>query len=468
MTKDVAPYGIRITCDTKDALPWDQMDILQGALKIRTKEDYRKIKASIDEHGFADPFLVWREGEHNWIIDGTGRAELFSQLSAEGVELPPLLPVVYVHVRDMAEAKALLLKITSDFGKISSKGLQEFIKGLTIDFNDLGLNVFIPPNMPEGMGRVPPAPREAATQLGDCYEFCDTDGAVRHRLICGDAGQAASYAALMDGEQAALVFTDPPYGVSIGDHNRDLNQAKQRVFGDETGGSITDDLAFDDFEAEQLETFLARCFGLMAGAMADDAAYYVCSGSSYTGIAIARALRAAKIPVHQELIWVKGGTTMGLKRSDYAWQHEKIWYGWKKTHHFYGLGQYKTTVWNYAKPQKNKIHPTMKPVALVKNAIKDAEGTRIDKRENGVINNTGKHGIVLDPFAGSGTTLVACEHLSRRARLIELEPRYCDVIVARALLVNPALTVYRTRAGGRAALDPAEISAWIETTKGVL
>lgn len=424
--------AIRINCEAKETLPFDSLEIFQGQLKKRNSEDYRKIKESILKHGFIAPFFVWCDAEHAWLLDGTGRAEALMQMKAEGWAIPDM-PVVYVHCRDAAEAKEILLKITSSYGKISSKGLEEFIAGLAIDFDSLGLGVYKAPDLREELGLAPDAPKEAHTVSGDVY---DIGG---HRLVCGDSGQEEAYRRLMGDERAALVFTDPPYGVNIGQKNRDKNEAHG-------GASLTDDMANDDLDADALFSFLARVFCRMNAYMREDASYYVCNGGGYAGIAIAQALKEAGLPAKYEIIWCKNAATFSMGRNDYDYQHEKIWYGWKGSHHFYGLGKWKTTLWAFNKPQMSKLHPTMKPPELVENAIKDGMEP-MEKGTQAVLNNSVKNDIILDPFGGSGTTLAAAERLKRRARLIEIEPKYCDVIVKRAMGMNPALEVTLTRGG---------------------
>jgi DNA modification methylase len=127
-------------------------------------------------------------------------------------------------------------------------------------------------------------------------------------------------------------------------------------------------------------------------------------------------MKDAGLPVRHILIWVKNSATFSLGRLDYDYQHEPIFYTWTKSHHNYRQGEYRTTIWAYDKPKKNDLHPTMKPVELVANCIKD--GTKKDD-------------VVLDIFGGSGTTMIAAEQLGRKCYMMELDPHYCDIIIAR-------------------------------------
>ena len=127
-------------------------------------------------------------------------------------------------------------------------------------------------------------------------------------------------------------------------------------------------------------------------------------------------MHKARWNVKHELIWVKNSPTFSMGRLDYDYQHEPILYGWKKSHNFYGKGKYNKSIWTIDKPKKCDLHPTMKPIELLENAL---------------LNSSVKNNIVLDLFGGSGTTLIACEQLGRKARLMELDPKYVDVIVNR-------------------------------------
>lgn len=161
---------------------------------------------------------------------------------------------------------------------------------------------------------------------------------------------------------------------------------------------------------------LRRAFVNVREACAEDAVYYVTSPQGGSLGLMMMMMRDAGLPVRHVLMWVKNSATFSIGRLDYDYQHEPIFYTWAKTHHNYRAGENRTTVWRYDKPRKCDLHPTMKPVALVANAIYD--GSR-------------EGDIVLDAFGGSGTTLIACEQTGRKCRMIELDPHYCDVILRR-------------------------------------
>ena len=231
-----------------------------------------------------------------------------------------------------------------------------------------------------------------------------------HRLMCGDSISLDDVKKLMGGVKADLVFTDPPYGVSIGSKNEMLNSFQK-------AGRCTHNIENDTLSADDLR-------GLIAGAMTNarlscepDACYYVTSPQrGDLELMMQEAMRDAGLPVRHILIWRKNVATFSLGRMDYDYQHEPIFYTWTEKHHNYRKGENRTSVGNYDKPRKCDLHPTMKPVELVANCMKD--GTLLGDK-------------VLDLFGGSGTTLIAAEQLGRKCFMMELDPHYCDVIIAR-------------------------------------
>lgn len=210
--------------------------------------------------------------------------------------------------------------------------------------------------------------------------------------------------------KANLVFTDPPYGVSIGSKNEMLNSFDK-------AGICKQNIENDTLSAEDLR-------GLIVGAMTNarlscepDACYYVTAPQNGDlGLMMQEAMRDAGLPIRHILIWRKNTATFSLGRMDYDYQHEPIFYTWTEKHHNYRKGDFRTSVWDYDKPRKCDLHPTMKPVELVANCMKD--GTLLGDK-------------VLDLFGGSGTTIIAAEQLGRKCFMMELDPHYCDVIIAR-------------------------------------
>jgi DNA modification methylase len=232
-----------------------------------------------------------------------------------------------------------------------------------------------------------------------------------HRLLCGDATVLADVERVLDGQLADMTFTDPPYNVDYGSSAKDkLRGNKRKILNDNLGNG---------FEAFLLDA-CANILSVTKGAV------YVCMSSSELHT-LQRAFLAAGGKWSTFVIWAKHTFTLG--RADYQRMYEPILYGWPAGHDRYWCGaRDQGDVWFMDKPARNDLHPTMKPVALVERALRNSSKSR---------------DIVLDPFGGSGSTLIACEKTGRQARLVELDPRYCDVIIRR----------WQDWAGGTAVLE---------------
>jgi len=237
----------------------------------------------------------------------------------------------------------------------------------------------------------------------------------RHRLMCGDSTDGGDVALLMNGERADLVFTDPPYNVAIGSKNAVLNEMNHARRGHRVETEIAGDKGLTD--AEIGEQLWKPAFQNMADHAKDDCSIYVTMPQGGTHMMMMMMMMAdACWQVKYELMWLKNQPTFSMGRLDYDYKHEPIMYGWKKTHNFYGKGKFTKSVWEIDKPRESKLHPTMKPIELIANALE---------------NSTKENDCVLDVFGGSGSTLIACEQLNRACYMMELDPHYCDVIIAR-------------------------------------
>ncbi|MFA5385937.1 MAG: site-specific DNA-methyltransferase [Eubacteriales bacterium] len=233
--------------------------------------------------------------------------------------------------------------------------------------------------------------REPVTKPGDIWQLG------KHRLMCGDATVIANVESLMAGQSASMLFTDPPYNVDYTGKTNDALKIKN-----------------DRMKDGQFYKFLFDAFTNMLAVTVPGGAVYVCHADS-EGLNFRKAITDAGWLLKQCIVWVKNGIVMG--RQDYHWQHEPILYGWKpgSAHTWYG-GRKEATVWNFDKPLRNAEHPTMKPVGITARAVQ---------------NSSRPGDIVLDLFAGSGTTMIAAEQIERAAYLMELDPVYCDVIINR-------------------------------------
>lgn len=232
---------------------------------------------------------------------------------------------------------------------------------------------------------------ETVCKKGDIWQLGN------HRLMCGDSTKPEDIAALMAGERADIWLTDPPYNVDYVGKTKDALKINN-----------------DKMSPEQFREFLNSAFKAAFDVLVDGGAFYIWFASrEYVNFEL--ALREAGLQVRQELIWNKNSLVMG--RQDYQWKHEPCLYGWKDgaAHRWYS-DRSQTTVIDWKRPTKSEEHPTMKPVGLF--------GYQIG-------NSSKKGDVVLDTFGGSGTTIIACEQLNRKARSMELDPHYCDVIIAR-------------------------------------
>lgn len=380
---------------------WPVERLIPYARNARTHSDEQvaQVAASIAEFGFVNPILVGPDG-----VLLAGHARL---LAARKLRLTQVPVLVLGHLNE-TQRRALVIadnRLAMNAGwdeemlRVELESLQEDgfdldIVGFTED--EIGVLLRDPEDAAEGQtdeDAVPEAPETAVTVAGDVWILGE------HRLLCGDATQLDSVEKVLAGGLADMVFTDPPYNVNYGATMKDKLRGKKR--------KIANDNLGQDFE-QFLRDFCVNILAVTKGAI------YVCMSSSEIHT-LQRVFRDAGGHWSTFVIWAKNTFTMG--RSDYQRQYEPILYGWKEgTDHFWCGARDQGDVWFVKKPVVNDLHPTMKPVELVERAIRNSSKGR---------------DTVLDPFGGSGTTLIACEKAGRQARLIELEPKYCDVIVRR-------------------------------------
>lgn len=375
------------------------------ARNARTHSDSQvaQIAGSIAEFGFVNPVLV---GGDNIIIAGHGRVMAAKKLGLKTV------PTIKLDHLTENQRRALVIadnKIAENAGwdeellrlELQNLADEDFDLDL-LGFDDVELDDLLTSLDDDEAAaldeNIPEVQENPVSRTGDIWIMGE------HRLLCGDSTSEADMKKLMAGELADMVFTDPPYNVNYGDTAKDKLRSKG---GAKAGRKIMNDNLGDDFEA-----FLtAACKNMLAHTKG---ALYICMSSSELDT-LQSAFRNAGGKWSTFIIWAKNTFTLG--RSDYQRQYEPILYGWKDGNDRYWCGaRDQGDVWFYNKPQKNDLHPTMKPVDLVVRGIKNSSKT-LD--------------IVLDPFGGSGSTLIAAEHTGRQARLIELDPKYVDVIVRR-------------------------------------
>ena len=236
----------------------------------------------------------------------------------------------------------------------------------------------------------------AISKLGEIYQLG------RHRLMCGDSTNGI--VEVMDNKLCNLLLTDPPYGVSYADKNAFLNSIAR-------GNRNQTKIENDHQTPDEMKEFWTEAFGAIFPHLSDDASYYICSPQGGELLLLLLSLYDIGYPSRHMIIWNKNNHVLG--RSDYNYKHEPLLYGWKEKHIFYGKGNHHNSVWDIAKPLSSKEHPTMKPIELMAECI---------------LNSSKEDDIILDPFLGSGSTLIACEQTDRICYGMELDPKYCDVI----------------------------------------
>lgn len=402
-----------------ETMALDKLKPYENNAKEQPQEQIDQIAESIEQFGMNDPIAVW--GKDNLIVEGYGRWEACKLLGMTEA------PVIRLDHLTVAQRKAYTLahnKLTMNSG-FDLDLLAAELDAIEQEDPDIDMALFgfdtwedeEPEPQEDNYEGVLPA--EPKSKLGEKYRLGD------HILLIGDATEDIER--LMDGEEADLLLTDPPYNVDYVGKTKDALQIDNDNLGDDAFVSL-----------------LQAAFEGSQRAMRDGAAFYVWYASR-THIAFEEALQYAGLSVRQQLIWAK--TPFVLGRQDYQWQHEPILYGWKDTapHYFtdrrdigtvfddYDLSAISKqeaiallqlikdttmigTVVREKKPAVSDLHPTMKPVTILGKMI---------------LNSTQKGDIVLDPFGGSGSTLIACEQTHRRCRIMELDPRYADVIIDR-------------------------------------
>jgi len=363
--------------------------------RTHSDEQVAQIAGSIREFGFTNPVLVDKDGT---IVAGHGRVMAARKLGMASVPCLRLGHLTESQVRAYVIAdNKLALNAGWDEQMLKSEIAAIKDDGFDIDllgFSDDELSELLQPEIVEGQtdpDQVPEAPEEPATKPGDLWVLGD------HRLLCGDSTNFESVNRLVLNQKVDILITDPPYNVAY----EGKTEKKLKIEN-------------DSMEDGAFRQFLQDVYTAADSVMREGAVFYIwhadSEGHNFRGAAFETGWK-----VRQCLVWNKN--TLVLGRQDYHWKHEPCLYGWKDgAAHYWGSDRTQTTVLDFNKPSRNGEHPTMKPVELFKYQI----------------GNSSKPGdVVLDLFGGSGTTAIACEQLGRKARLMELDPRYCDVIVKR-------------------------------------
>lgn len=375
--------------NTADLLPADynpRKDLKPG------DAEYEKLKRSIEQFGYVEP-VIWNKTTGR-VVGGHQRLKVLMDMGMTEVDC-----VVVEMDEDKEKALNIALnKISGDWDKDKLALLIADLQGADFDvsltgFEPAEIDDLFKDTLKDGV-KDDDFDVGAELEKSTMTKPADIWTLGRHRLICGDSTKAETYDLLMGSTKANLVITDPPYNVNY----------------EGSAGKIKNDNMAD----EAFYNFLLAAYTQMHSAMADDASIYVFHADT-EGLNFRRAFADAGFYLSGCCIWKKQSLVLG--RSPYQWQHEPCLYGWKKNgkHQWY-TGRKETTIWEFDKPKKNGDHPTMKPIPLLAYPI---------------MNSSMSNSVVLDPFGGSGSTLIACEQTDRVCYTVELDEKFCDVIVKR-------------------------------------
>ena len=362
------------------------------------------VAASIKEFGFKVPVIIDKD---NIIVAGHTRIKAAGKLGIDKV------PCIIADDLSEEQIKAFRLADNKvgelaqwDFSKLEEelKELSEMDLDFQMDefgFSEIGGGTEQTEIIEDDFDDT--LPEEPKAKLGDIYELGD------HRLICGDSTDVETIDRLMDGNLADMVFTDPPYGVSYTDKNEFLNSI-------DNADRLVNAIENDSKKPEEMHDFWVEAFTNLYIHTKQQMSYYITAPQGGDLLLLLQAIRESGFALKHQLVWNKNNHVLG--RCDYNYKHEPIIYGWKLKgiHKFYGNGTMKTSVWDVNKPLRSDLHPTMKPIELIVNALK---------------NSAQKGDIILDLFGGSGSTLIASEEVGCRCFMCELDPHYIDVIIGR-------------------------------------
>lgn len=352
------------------------------------------VAASIREFGFKVPIIIDKD---NIIVAGHTRYKAAKKLG--------LKTVPCIKADDLTDEQVKAFRLADN--KVAEQAdwdfelLNEELETITMDMDQFGFD--LPEDDEETQTEiieddVPDVPEEPKSKYGQVYQLGN------HRLMCGDSTKKEDVEKLLNGVKADLLITDPPYNVSMERKSKDVLKS------DNYSHIENDELSEDEFKI-----FLKSVFTNANDSLKDDASYYVFSCQGGDSELMMMMMRECGIRCRHQIIWVKDAPVFSMGRLDYDYKHEPILYGWKKKHNFYRKGQQDKSVWEF-KRTANKLHPTMKPVELIVNAL---------------MNSTKNGNIVIDLFGGSGSTLMACEQTERINYSMELDPHYVDVIIQR-------------------------------------
>ena len=395
---------ISIKCETSEKLELADLTEMQGGLKERTDIDYDKIKLSICKFGFSFTFFIWKSGNKNYLIDGHGRFATLCKMQKDGY-LIPSLPVVYIQCKNKTEAKQKLLRLNSQYGKMTKESVLEFAEDIDLNFDEIALPDTVIDFSEseeiaetEGDDDIPDVDEKEKpnSERGCMYELGNSI------LMCGDSTNAEDVARLMGGEKADMVFTDPPYGMGLDTDYSDMTSKSEFTKRKNIGNS-------KEYAQGKVDEFAPKMIEMLLSLNARETFLW---GADYYAELLEDKNNGSWI------VWDKRASAEGDVAKDES--ADKM-YGscfelcWSKNKHKRDIARVKWAgVFGTEKEFDHKrYHPTQKPIKLIEWFMtRYARGGQL----------------VVDLYGGSGSTLIGCEKNGLRCRTMELDPHYCDVI----------------------------------------
>ena len=407
--------------------PLDSFHELQEDFKKSDPDKLAKLQMLIITRGFKYSFKVWKDPDGVlWIIDAHQRKKALTAWRKAGFTMPPI-PYEEIEAKDKQEAVEEIAAYNSEFASknpdtilfrkynIDSEVLERFSLGFEPVKTDFGADTTClfhgqesaDVKEDEAVFSLPQEEGKVFARPGDVFLLGS------NRLMCGDCRSRSDVSVLMDGRYADMILTDPPYNVDYQGGSQDQLKIEN-----------------DSMENDTFALFLKQVFSIMFSIIKPGGSFYVFHADS-EGENFRKSLRSSGFKIAQCCIWVKDSLVMG--RQDYQWQHEPCLYGWKPgAAHFWNSDRKQTTVWNFDKPRANRIHPTMKPVALMAYPV---------------CNSTKTGEVVADFFSGSGSTIMACQQVDRLCYAMEIDPKYVSASVLRFRTMFPEQPVRLIRDG---------------------
>jgi DNA modification methylase len=404
---------IVIKCKAHQTEPIDRLIEFQGNLKRLSEKNREKLIGSICTKGFIAPIFVWDDHGEWKLLDGHQRLKTLIWMRQHGWDIP-MLPVDVIEADDEQDAKRKLLAITSQYGEFDIDGYMEFTDGIEIDDtirltnDEFDCQKREDIEVSEADNEMPKEPAEVLqekwnVEIGDIWQCGE------HVIACGSSDDERLVSELLKVNKPVVCFTDPPYGVSIGDKNKMLNSHNG-------GNSIESNILNDTMSPDELKALLVGVFSKARVNCSEDCSFFVCSPQGGELMMMMMMMKDSGLLVRHVLMWKKNSPTFSMGRLDYDYAHEPILFTWGKKHKKIMKGIHRSSVWEVNKPKQCDLHPTMKPVELYINAY---------------LNNSEDGDIAYEPFSGSGTALIAGEKVGRKVRAIELDPKYVSVALER-------------------------------------